>query len=404
MTDRQVLLEQLRLHNSFYLYEESGILASIGRLKNGFPGAQFLYSMKSNPHARVLETVFSQGFGADAASLNEVLTARSSGVPPENIYFSAPGRTAEDFRAALGQCVFIADSLHEVELLEALAAERGEVIAIGLRINPDFTFTDDHGSPGKFGLDEEQLWAKADQLGSLPHLRVAGIHVHVKSQELDAAVLERYHRNLFRLARQVRERLGTELDFVNFGSGLGIPFAPEDEELDIAALGAAFQTMLADFHREFPHTRALIETGRYVVGKSGVYVTKVLDKKISRGKTFLILHDTLNGFARPAVTQMVLGYTAAPFPWEPLFTCRGSEELIPLTDAAETETVTLAGNLCTGADVIARDVTLPRLEIGDGLVLTNAGCYAAVMTPMQFASLTPPAQLFLRQDGTVVDK
>ena len=364
MADRQVLLEQLALQNSFYLYEESGILASIGRLKGSFPGAQFLYSMKTNPHARVLETVFSQGFGADAASLNEVLMARKRGVLPENIYFSAPGRTKEDFRAAMGQCVLIADSLHEVEVLDALAAERGERIDIGLRINPDFTFTEDHGVPGKFGVDEEQVWAKADQLRSLPHLRIAGIHVHAKSQELDAAVLERYHRNLFRLARQVREHLGAELQFVNFGSGLGIPFAAEDRELDIAALGAAFQATLADFRRDFPNTRMLIETGRYVVGKSGLYVTKVLDKKVSRGKTFLILHDTLNGFARPAVTQMVLGYTAAPFPWEPLFTCRGSEELIPLTDTAEQETVTLAGNLCTGADVIARDVKLPRLERG----------------------------------------
>lgn len=401
MADKQLILEQLKTRNSFYLYEEAGILASVQKLKSSFSGAQMLYSMKCNPHALVLKTVFSQGFGADAASLNEVLMARANGVPSDKIYFSAPARTESDLRRAASECVIIADSLHEVDLLQQIAAEKGEILNIGLRINPDFTFVSDRGVPAKFGVDAEQVWEKAAALTALPNVRIVGIHVHSKSQELSAAVLENYHRNMFALAKQVQERLGIQLQFVNFGSGLGIPFAQTEQELDVTALGQAFETMLANFRKTFPDTKILIESGRYVVGKSGVYVTKVLDKKVSRGKTFLLLHDTLNGFARPAMTQMVVGFTQKPFPWEPLFTCVGSEEMIPLTDSTETETVTLAGNLCTGVDVIAKDVTLAKMEIGDGLLLTNAGCYAAVMTPMQFASLTPPAQLFLTVDGTV---
>ncbi|MEG1987621.1 MAG: alanine racemase [Oscillibacter sp.] len=401
MVDQQVYLDQLKTRNSFYLYEEAGILAAAQTLQASFPGAQFLYSMKCNPHALVLKAVFSQSFGADAASLNEVLMARKCGVPRDKIYFSAPGRTEADLRRAVEDSVVIADSLHEIDLLQRIAAETGAVLDIGLRINPDFTFVADHGVSAKFGVDEEQVWEQAGFLTSLPNLRIVGIHVHSKSQELSAAVLENYHRNMFALARRVQERLGVELQFVNFGSGLGIPFAQTERALDVAAVGSAFQAMLAEFRQAFPKTQILIESGRYVVGKSGVYATKVLDKKVSRGKTFLIFHDTLNGFARPAITQMVLGFTQTPFPWEPLFTCKGSEELIPLTRSTETETVTLAGNLCTGVDVIAKDITLPKMDIGDGLLLTNAGCYAAVMTPMQFASLTPPAQLFLTADGQV---
>ena len=120
MADRQVLLQQLRYHNSFYLYEESCILDSIHRLKDNFPGAQFLYSMKCNPAGRVLDTVFSQGIGADAASLGEVDAAWKRGVSPDLIYFSAPARTEADLRAAWGRCVLIADSLHELEMIRRI--------------------------------------------------------------------------------------------------------------------------------------------------------------------------------------------------------------------------------------------------------------------------------------------
>ncbi len=398
MADRHILLEQLAHHDSFYLYEESVIQASTQRLQANFPAAQFLYSMKCNPAGKVLDTVFGQGFGADAASCREVEMAAERGVAPSLIYFSAPARTEAELRRVWGKCVLIADSLREVALIGRIAAEKGETARIGVRINPDFTFAADQGVAGKFGIDEEALWS-ADLSG----VEVIGIHVHAKSQELSADVLAHYYENMFALIGRVQDKLGVSLRFANFGSGLGIPFAPGEEPLDVEALGARFEIMAAECRAKWPELRILIETGRYVSGKSGTYVTKVLDKKVSRGKTFVLLRGTLNGFARPAVAQMVRGFTETPFPYEPIFTHVEASALTPLTDTEETETVTLAGNLCTAADIIARDITLPRLEVGDGLALDNAGCYAAVMTPMQFASLTPPAQLFLTADGQVVD-
>lgn len=398
MADRQVLLQQLRYHNSFYLYEESCILDSIRRLKDNFPGAQFLYSMKCNPAGRVLDTVFSQGIGADAASLGEVDAAWKRGVSPDLIYFSAPARTEADLRAAWGRCVLIADSLHELEMIRRIAAEKGEIPAIGVRINPDFTFAADEGVAGKFGIDEAALWS-ADLSG----LDIVGIHVHAKSQELSADVLAHYYENMFALIERVQQHLGVTLHFANFGSGLGIPFAPGEEPLDVVGLGKRFQEMRRVCAEKWPQLKILIESGRYIVGKSGTYVTRVLDKKVSHGKTFVLLYGTLNGFARPAVGEMVRSLSDHPYPYEPIFTHVQASALLPLTDHTETETVTLAGNLCTSADIIARDVTLPRMDIGDGLALDNAGCYAAVMTPMQFAFLTPPAQLFLTADGRIME-
>ncbi len=398
MAERQLLLDLLQRHDSFYLYEESVIRAAADRLHAAFPGVQFLYSMKCNPAARVLDTLFGQGLGADAASLGEVALAEAHGVPADSIYFSAPARTEADLRAAYGRCVLIADSLREVDLIARIAAEQGGTAEIGVRINPDFTFAADQGVPGKFGVDEDALWA-----ADLSRVRVVGVHVHAKSQELSAAVLGHYYENMFRLLGRVQEKLGVELRFANFGSGFGIPFAPGEESLDVEALGGRFQVLLADCQSAFPALRILIETGRYVSGPAGSYVTKVVDKKTSRGKTFVFLHNTLNGFARPAMSEMVRSLSPAPTPYEPLFTHVDAARILPLTDRADTETVTLAGNLCTAADIILRDAVLPRLEVGDGVVMTTAGCYAAVMTPMQFASLTPPAQLFLTEDGRVLE-
>ena len=203
MADRHLLLELLKQHNSFYLYEESVIRDAAQRLTANFPGAQFLYSVKCNPAERVLNTIFAQGFGADAASLGEVLAAVRHGVPKGLIYFSAPGRTEADFRQAWGHCVLIADSLHEIDMIRRIAAEKGEIAEIGVRINPSFTFTSDQGIPGKFGIDEDALW-NADLSG----VRIVGIHVHAKSQELSAEILANYYKNMFSLIGRVQEKLG----------------------------------------------------------------------------------------------------------------------------------------------------------------------------------------------------
>lgn len=403
MVQQPLLMEQLKHHSHFYLYEEATIRSAAQRLQHNFPEAQFLYSIKCNPAVKILDTVFSAGLGADAASACEVLYAAERGVPANRIYFSAPGRTEDDFRKVWGHCVIIADSFHELDLLSRIAVEKGETAEIGVRLNPAFTFTADSGIPTKFGIDQEVFFQEASRLAAIPGLKIVGIHVHAKSQELNAEILAGYHTKMFHLAAQVQELLGRQLRFVNFGSGLGIPFAQNETDLDIEAVGASYCQKLAQFRKTAPDTQILIETGRYVVGKSGYYVTQVLDKKVSRGKTFLLLCGTLNAFARPSISRMVRALSENAAPCEPIFTCAWSEDWIPLTETTETESVTLCGNLCTAADTIAQDITLPCMEIGDGLVFTNAGCYAAVMTPMQFASLEKPAQLLLTVDSHVVE-
>ena len=205
-------------------------------------------------------------------------------------------------------------------------------------------------------------------------------------------------------AVSMREAFGT-LKFVNLGSGMGIPFCETDKPFDTTALGAETQRLMAEFQEKLPETRFYIETGRYAVGTAGTYVAKVVDKKVTHGKNFVLLSATLNGFARPSMVAMLEHFMGnGPIAaWEPIYTGDHSFQMIPLVETAERETVTVTGNLCTGTDLVLSDADMPKMDVGDTVVFPNAGSYAAVISPMQFASQPKPAQLFLRADGTVVN-
>ena len=421
--DSRILHDLSNHYDSFYLYDEKTILQRIQALREAFPEVEFLYSVKSNPHPEVLKTMLSHGFGTDAASLGEVLAASrcyeaigGHEMPDrDRIFYSAPGKSRKDLLGAWQCAAIIADSPVEIRRIEEIAAEMDKKISIGVRINPAYTIggTAGTGAPAKFGIDEEQFFSILESSGH-PHLRINGIHVHLRSQMLNTALLINYHNYLFDMADRIEAAIGAPLDYINLGSGIGIPFTEQDREVDLSVLSGALKEHLRRRKENGKaDTRIMIESGRYAPGKSGWYVTKVMDRKISRGKTFIVLNSTMNGFVRPSLVEMVRHLTDDPAPaaWEPFFTGldtfqflalrSGDEEVIPAGASEDGETVDLVGSLCTGVDVIASDIRMPHLEPGDLVIITNAGAYAAVMSPMQFASMEKPAQIFLAEDGTI---
>lgn len=398
MLDRELILKLAEKYESFYLYDGRTVLDSIAALGSSFEGVRFLYSAKANPHPSVLRCIFDEGFGLDAASMGEVTMGVKLGLAPEDIYYSAPGKSMNDLDAALEKCVIIADSAAELERIQYLAARHGVKAEAGVRINPNFTFDGEGGASCKFGIDEDEALKKLAEWDKLKNLHICGIHVHSRSQELDTQRLCDYYGRMLELAVRCQKTLGRQLHFVNMGSGIGIPYAATDSAVDLKKLGAHMNKLCKEYAAELPEARIFIETGRFVSGRAGVYVTHVNDVKTSLGKKYVILANTLNGFVRPSIAQMVERASDAA-PCEPLYTGPDAFGFAPLTDETETETVTVCGNLCTGADVIAQDTELPKLKTGDVFVITNAGSYAAVLTPMQFASLTPPVQIFAAPDG-----
>lgn len=400
--DKTTIAQCAQQSNAFYLYDERVIQSQMNILTTSFPKVQFLYSMKCNADQRVTASIFSQGFGADAASVGEVEQAVALGKAKDAIYFSAPGKTREDIVRTIQSAVLIADSLDEIGRIQDVAKKMQLVAEIGLRINPNFSFDGSAGAVSKFGIDED-LALQFLQENPYDHVRVTGLHVHLRSQSLDADALAAYYQNILALAQRVEQQTKTPLAYVNLGSGIGIPYRMDEQALDIEKLSLSLNQAIADFHAALPQTQILMETGRFLVGKAGVYVIQVLDRKVSHGKTFVILKNTLNGFVRPSMACLVEHYDASDSPasYEPFYTSRNAFQFIPLKEDSPCEKVDLVGNLCTSTDVIAEDIMMPHLEAGDYMVITNAGAYAAVLSPMQFASQPAPAAFFVDAHGVL---
>lgn len=404
MKNKEIILNQIQYHDSFYLYDESQIIATIDRLHQSFRNVKFLYSIKTNSNPNVVSTILSHGLGVDAASVAEVKMGQSHHIAKSDIQYSAPGKTVANIRSTIEHATIVADSLNELSLIQKVAKELDIVANIGVRINPHFTFRNQVGIPSKFGIDETLFYKNIEQILAFSNIKIIGLHVHIQSQELDQDIILNYYKNILKLATNLQEKLGTKFDFINMGSGIGIPYEADDTAIDIERLGDSTNTIIEDFICKFPSTQLYIETGRYVIGKNGFYITKVLDKKISYGTTYVILNNTLNGFIRPCLAQLIQKYSDSDSPAgsEPLYTTQNPTQIHVLNNRKKTEVVTLVGNLCTATDVVATHISLPKLEIGDVVVFTNAGSYAAVLSPMQFSSQVAPAELFLTVDGNVV--
>ncbi len=400
----EVIKTQAEKYDSFYLYNQVGIIKSTNILKENFPQVEFLYSIKSNSNNHVVNTIFNQNFGADAASLGEVLLSHELGLGSDKIYYSAPGKTIADIKGAIEKSIIIADSIDEIKRIDTVSKELGKVTKIGVRINPNFSFTENSGGSSKFGIDEELIYELLAE-NQCKNIEINGIHIHLKSQELNANILEQYYNKIFTLATNLKEKCNCKLDYINMGSGIGIEYSINDNPLDIKRLGQFVANKLEELKKTNPNTKILIEVGRYAIGKNGLYVTKVVDRKTSYGTTFIILKNTLNGFIRPSIANLIGKYSTdkKPIASEPLFTSLDAFQFLTLKESGEKEKVTLVGNLCTATDVIAEDIIMPKLCYGDIVFMTNAGSYGAVLTPMQFSTQEKPVELFVNTSGEVVE-
>lgn len=373
---------------------------NITELKSSFPDVKFLYSFKANPNEHVIDTVKENGMGCDAASSGEVWKAVIAGFPAKDIYYSAPGKSVEDIESTIGICNIIADSINEIKIINSVAERKDMHVGIGVRINPDFGFGKNDPAPSKFGVDEDELFRFLSKEHT-DHASINGIHVHLRSQCLDPLEIREYYVNMIGLAKMVMEF--TDLSYVNMGSCIGVPYSGSDEPLDLRSLGERSSKMFSSFKRAHKDTELLIESGRYVTCDAGVYVTKVMDVKDSRDKTFIILKNTLNGFVRPPIAHVISAYDPNASPCEPLFTSPDAFRLEVIDPADENQTVTVTGNACTSADTIAEDIVMPMMKKGDVIMITNAGSYGYVLTPMQFSSIDRPLEFFIDSDGKVID-
>lgn len=398
------ILSPAKTHAPCYIYEYDVLRSQAETLKTVFPDFDFLFSVKANPYPPVVKALGSFDVGADAASAQEVLLAKECGMPFDNIYFSAAGKSDKALLTAWEHGHIIADSLGEVERIGALAAQKGEVRAIGVRINPDFSMGGGKGHASKFGIDEGDLPRLKALLDTLP-VTPEGIHIHLKSQNLNADILGSYYRSCWELAKRVKGELNCELKYINFGGGVGIAYDLRRESpLDFARLRSYTDAIAAE-NAVSLHARLLIESGRFLTAQMGHYFLRVVDKKVSFGKTYVIVENCMNGLQKPAIAAMLRHAVGDDelSPQEPMFTAEYAFPITAYGDPDTVETVDIVGNLCCAQDVLKEDFTGPALSVGDLIEVGNAGAYACTLTAQRFSSHLPPQELLVDGEGNVMD-
>ncbi|MDD7766853.1 MULTISPECIES: diaminopimelate decarboxylase family protein [Anaerococcus] len=386
--------EFIRENAPCYIYQKEIIDKSCQKLQEKFENIEFLYSIKANPFMPVIKTIKENGIGSDAASSNEVLLSTKAGMEKNHIYYSAPGKTMEDLQKAWDKCIFIADSFHELDLLDELAKNHGEILEIGIRVNPNYSMTDKKAHSSKFGIDEDKIFSFD---WTYKNLKLVGIHVHVQSQILDTNLLSNYYKNTYDLAVKFSKLSHVDIKFINFGSGIGVAYDKKNEDdvnLDILA-----KTMkdLYEKNRNELGAKFLIESGRFLVMDSGVYYTPIIDKKYSNGKTYLVVKNAMNGFVKGPMKEMLkqaLGYECEKA-FEPLYTGKNQCEFEIIGENSQKEIVDIGGHLCTSLDLLASDIELKKANIGDILKVSNAGAYCFSLSILHFASHDLPKEFLI---------
>ena len=399
------ILEFLKKNAPCYIYNQQDIIEQCNKLKASLSVFDFLYSIKTNPFHRIIEDVCSQGLGADAASANEVCLSANNGIAPEMIFYSTPGKSDADITNTYGKCVMIADSFWDIRRMDNEALEHHEVLKIGVRINPNFSMGDTSGNPSKFGIDVEQLPELEKVLKECRNIIISGIHVHIGSQVLDYQVLGCYYQNCFLLAQEINKIHGAEINFINFGSGIGALYdKAKDIPMDLQKLSEMLSIMV-ETNKKTINAKLYIETGRFIVCNAGSYYTKVVDIKVSHGKKYVVVENGMNGFMRPSIVNL-LQKNAGKLPLlrqEPLYTGEHEFSVEVMNDCIKKEKVSIVGNLCTALDVISEDIELPCMQIGDIIAISNAGSYAYSLSPLLFSSHNLPKEYYDIGDGNIIE-
>ena len=379
-----------------YIYNKAEIIKQCEKLKKAMPSVQFLYSVKANPFLPVVSTITNCGLGVDAASPQEVVLANANRLTDRQIFYSSPGKTKHDIKRAFGKCIFIADSFHELELLNFHAGKAGKTIKAGIRINPGFGMDKNTGFTSKFGIDEIQLKELSSFLDKTENIVINGIHIHIQSQILNADTLSHYYKNCYLLAERAADLLDIKIEFINFGSGIGTVYDnAKDRPVDLKLLSETISE-LDEVNRHSLQAKFIIETGRFLTCNAGIYYTRIVDKKISHGKTYLIVENGMNGFLRPSITAFLMkaagNNSLTEKGLESLYTAENAFIVSVLNGETEKETATVVGNLCTALDIIAENIELPIARIGDIVSVSNAGSYGYSLSPLLFGGHQAPKQ------------
>jgi diaminopimelate decarboxylase len=372
----------------FYAYDRALIAARMAAVRSALPAQLKLhYSIKANPMPAVVQHMAGLADGLDVASGGELTTALDTGFDPGHISFAGPGKSTAELRRAIAAGVCInAESGGEIARIAQQAEALGIAPRVVLRVNPDFELKASGmrmgGGAKPFGIDAEQIPQALAQLRAAG-IEPLGLHLFCGSQSLKAEAIVEAHARSFELALRLADEGGFAPAMLNLGAGFGIPYFPGEVPLDLAPVGANLAEWLPRVRAALGEVRVSLESGRYFVGEAGIYVARVVDRKVSRGQVFLVTDGGLHHHlaASGNFGQVIRkNYPAA---------------IGNRMDGEARETVSVVGPLCTPLDVLAERMELPAAEAGDLVVMFQSGAYGLSASPTAFLGHPAPAEVLV---------
>mgnify|MGYP000952633583 CR=1 FL=1 len=326
--------------------------------------------------------------GFEVSSEGELYTALKAGMPPERIIFTGPGKSTNEIQYAVDKSIgaIIAESAREVELINQIASCKGKTTEIFLRINPAFESAGARikmsGASKQFGIDEELLPCILNKLQEYHHIKITGIQIYAGTQILEENVIVDNTERILEIAANIMRLNRFDMRFIDVGGGFGIPYFSGEKQLDMCALKKGLQNVF-DCNQSLLSSndiKILVESGRYIMADSGYFLTKVLYRKLSRGKTFLIVDGGANFHSAAAGIGRFIRNS---FP----------VDILTVNERRATETVDIVGPLCTPTDVLAQNVELPVCQKGDIIVFPKSGAYGLSASMTGFISHPQPAEV-----------
>ncbi len=366
----------------FYAYDRAPIRARIAHLRRVFPEKLGLhYAVKANPMPALVGFMCPLVDGLDVASAGEMRLALNAGATGSNISFAGPAKQKHELLQAVAAGVLVnVESFREVTELGAISQRLGLPARISVRINPDFELK----SAGmKMGGGSQQFGVDVEQMPSLmQHIQACsvcfeGFHIYCGSQNLNSEALCSAQTQSYDLALRLSDLTKVPLQSLNLGGGFGIPYFPGESRLKVEALGENLHLLVEKASRDMPSAKLALELGRFLVGEAGVYVTKIVDRKESRGRIFLVTDGGLHH------------HLAASGNFGQVIRKNYPVAIGTQMHKGAKEIVSVVGPLCTPLDVLADRVNMPHAAEGDLVVVFQSGAYGATASPQAFLGHPP---------------
>lgn len=372
----------------FYVYDSKLIAKRINALRESFPDKLKLhYAVKANPMPAVVNFIAPKVDGLDVASASEMHVALGSGMPANDISFAGPGKRPQELEQAVAMGVTVTiESVTEMRRLADIGRNIKREPQVAIRVNPDFELRSSgmkmSGGPKPFGIDAEIVPDVLRELATLP-MHFNGFHIFCGSQNLNAESIIDAQSKTVDLALRLTEYAPRSPNFINIGGGLGIPYFKGDNLLSLEPIGDNLKKLTKLASNALPDTSLVVELGRYIIGEAGLYVCRVIDRKESRGVTYLITDGGLHHhLAASGNFGQIIRKNYPVVVGTKVF----SDDLEPQS---------VVGPLCTPLDILADKMPLPRAEIDDLIVVFQSGAYGLTASPLNFLSHPYPAELLV---------